>query len=85
MIRKKRVVTSSPAAAVTVTTWDDETGATTKIVYDERGRTVRRAVVERFPRELWSDDVVGEAVWFDGDNRELGREPVLLGRSPLSL
>lgn len=85
MIREKRVESTSPAFAVAVTTWDDETGAGVKVEYDERGRTLRRAVVERYPRERWVDDVVGEATWFDGDDHVVRREPVLLGRSPLSL
>ena len=83
MIRKKRV--ESTSSAVAVTTWDDETGAAEKVEYDNRGRTVRRAVVNRYPRERWHDDIVGEAVWFDGDDRVLRREPIPLGRSPLSL
>ncbi len=84
MIREKRVESTSPAFALAVTTWDDETGEAVKIEYDERGRILRRAVVERYPRERWVGDVVGEAVWFDHDDRIVGREPVLLGRSPLS-
>ena len=83
MLRKKRVESTSPAFAFSVITWDDETGAATKVECDERGRTLRRAVIERFPRDLWEDDVVGEATWFDSDDHVLRREPVLLGRAPL--
>jgi YD repeat-containing protein len=83
VIRQKRVESTSSAFAVAVTTWDDETGAATKVEYDERGRTLRRAVTERYPRERWEDDVVGETTWFDEGDRVLRREPVLLGRSPL--
>jgi len=85
MIRTKRIESTSPAFAVSVVTWDDETGAAEKVEYDERGRTLRRAVVERYPREEWADDVVGVATWFDGDDVVVRREPVLLGRSPLTL
>lgn len=83
MIRKKRVVTTSSAFAVRIVTWDDETGASTTVEYDGDGRTVRRGVVNRFPPERWEDDVVGEAVWYDGHDREIRREPVLLGRTPV--
>jgi len=85
MIRTKRIESTSPAFAVSVVTWDDETGAAEKIEYDERGRTLRRAVVERYPPEEWEDDVVGVATWFDEDDHVVRREPVLLGRSPLTL
>ena len=81
MIRTKRIESSSPASAVSILRWDDETGEAVKVVYDGEGRTVQRAVVRRFPRELWEDDVVGEATWFDGENRVVKRSPVLLGRS----
>jgi hypothetical protein len=81
VIRSKRVESRSPAFAVSVVTWDDETGAAEKVEYDERGRTVRRAVVRRFPRERWEGDVVGETTWFDGDDRVVRRTPVLLGRT----
>lgn len=81
MIRSKRVESRSPAFAVSVLTWDDETGEAEKVEYDELGRTLRRAVVRRFPREHWEDDVVGEATWFDSDDRVVKRTPVLLGRS----
>jgi hypothetical protein len=81
MIRTKRIESSSPSWAVSVLRWDDETGEAVKIVYDDEGRTVRRAVVRRFPRELWEGDVVGETTWFDGEDRILRRTPVLLGRS----
>jgi hypothetical protein len=80
MIRSKRVESTSPAFAVSVVTWDDETGEAEKIEYDERGRTVRRAVVRRFPRERWDGDVVGETIWLDRHDRVLRRSPVLLGR-----
>ena len=83
MIRKKRIESSSPAFAVSVVTWDDETGEAERVEYDVDGKPVRRAVVRRFPREDWQDDVVGETTWFDADDRELRREPVLLGRSPV--
>ena len=85
MIRKKRVQSTSPEFAVRIVTWDDETGAATKIDYDDRGNPVRRAVVERFPRERWQDDIVGEAVWYDGQDCVVKREPVLLGRTPDAL
>jgi hypothetical protein len=81
VIRSKRVESRSAAFAVSVVTWDDETGAAEKVEYDEQGRTVRRAVVRRFPRERWEGDVVGETTWFDGDDRVVRRTPVLLGRT----
>ena len=81
MIRTKRIESSAPASAVSILRWDDETGEAVKVVYDDEGRTVQRAVVRRFPRELWEDDVVGETTWFDGENRVVKRSPVLLGRS----
>jgi hypothetical protein len=80
VIRRKRIETSSPEFAVRELTWDDETGEAEQVLYDADGRPVRRAVVRRFPREDWLDDVVGEATWFDGDGREVERSPVLLGR-----
>ena len=85
MIRKKRVESTSTSFAVSVLTWDDETGAAERIEYDERGRAVRRAVTQRYPRDRWQDDVVGETTWFDADDRVVRREPVLLGRSPTAL
>ena len=81
MIHSKRVECTSPTVAVSVTRWDDETGEAERTEYGHDGRLVRRAVVERFPREAWADDVVGEAIWFDGNGRETRRAPVLLGRS----
>ncbi len=81
MIRTKRVVSTSDAFAVRVDVWDDETGKAMRVEYDEEGRPLRRAVVRRFPREAWDDDVVGEAVWYDGQDRIVRRRPVLLGRS----
>ena len=85
MIRTKRIESSSPAFAVSVVTWDDETGEAERVEYDADGNRVRRAVARRFPRERWQDDVVGETTWFDAEDRELRRVPVLLGRSPLAL
>jgi hypothetical protein len=81
--RSKRVESSSNAFAVSIVTWDDETGEAERIEYDADGRTIRRAVVRRFPRADWEDDVVGEATWFDADDRIVRREPVLLGRPPI--
>ncbi len=79
MIRKKRVVSTS--GVVRVDTWDDVTGDAMRVEYGEDGRRLRHAVVRRFPREAWEDDVVGEAVWYDGHDRVVRRRPVLLGRS----
>jgi hypothetical protein len=81
MIRTRRVESTSVAFAASVVTWDDETGEAEKIEYDREGRTVRRAVVRRFPRERWEDDVVGETTWFDANDRVVRRTAVLLGRS----
>ena len=83
MIRTRRVESTSSAFAVSVVTWDDETGEAERVDYDPAGRTVRRAVVRRFPRERWQGDVVGETTWLDGDDRIVRREPVLLGRRPI--
>jgi YD repeat-containing protein len=80
LIRTKRIATS-PGLAANVVTWDDETGEAERVEYDHDGRTIRRAVVRRFPRERWVDDVVGETTWFDADDRVVRRAPVLLGRS----
>ncbi len=80
MIRSKRVETSSPTCAVSIVTWDDETGEAVKVEYDAEGRRVRRAVVRRFPREDWDGDVVGETTWFDANDEVVRRAPVLLGR-----
>lgn len=85
MIRTKRVESTSPSSAVSVVTWDDETGEAEKVVYDADGQTVRRAVVHRYPPDDWEDDVVGEAIWFDADDHVVRREPVLLGRTPDAL
>jgi hypothetical protein len=81
MIRTKRIVSSSPEFAVREVTWDDETGEAEQVLYDADGNQLRRAVVRRFPRELWDGEVVGEETWFDAADREVGRTPVLLGRS----
>ena len=83
MLHSKRVESTSPTVAVSVTQWDDETGEAERSEYGHDGRLVRRAVVERFPREAWTDDVVGEAIWFDGNGQEVRRAPVLLGRPNL--
>jgi YD repeat-containing protein len=85
MFRTKRVESTSREFAVSVVAWDDETGNAVRIEYDAEGRLLRHAVATRFPRERWLDDVVGEATWFDADDRELRRTPMLLGRSPLEL
>ena len=81
MRRTKRVDSTSPAFAYSVTTWDDETGEAEKILYDELGRLLRRATVTRYPRERWDEDVVGETTWFDAEDRVVARKPVHLGRS----
>jgi len=81
MIRTKRIESTSDAFAASVVTWDDETGEAEKVEYDGTGRAVRRAVVRRFPRERWENDVVGEATWLDANGRIVRRTPVLLGRS----
>jgi hypothetical protein len=81
MIRTKRIESSAPDSSVSVLRWDDETGEAVKVVYDVSGRRVSRAVVRRFPRDQWQDDVVGETTWFDDEDRVVRRTPVLLGRS----
>ena len=45
---------------------------------------LRHAVVRRFPREQWDGDVIGETVWYDAADSEIRREPVHLGRVPLT-
>jgi hypothetical protein len=81
MIRSKRIESTSAAFAESVITWDDETGDAERVEYGRDGRRVRRAVVRRFPRERWEDDIVGETTWFDANDRVVRRTAVLLGRS----
>jgi hypothetical protein len=83
-VRSRRVETTSPDFRIAVLAWDEENGNALRIEYGEGGELLRHAVVTRFPRERWDGDVVGETIWYDAHDRELGREPVHLGRAPLS-
>ena len=81
-MRTKRIESSSPAFAVSVVALDDDTGNAVRIEYDADGRLLRHAIATHFSREQWEDDVVGETVWYDADDHELRRAPILLGRDP---
>ena len=83
-MQSRRVETPSPQFRVAVLTWDEETGNAIRIEYGNDGELLRHAVVARFPQEEWDGDVIGETVWYDAADRELGREPVHLGRAPLA-
>ena len=84
MLRSRRVESRSTEFQVAVVAWDEETGNALRIEYGDDGSLLRHAVVTRFPRERWDGDVIGETVWYDAADRELSREPVHLGRSPLA-
>lgn len=79
-MRTKRTESTSPEFAVSVVTHDEETGNALRIEYDEAGRLLRHAIATHFPQERWVDDVVGETVWYDAEDREVRRAPILLGR-----
>jgi hypothetical protein len=83
MLRSTRVESTSPEFRVAVVSWDEESGNALRIEYGAGGELLRHAIATRFPREQWKGDVIGEAVWYDADDRELRREPVHLGRAPL--
>jgi len=51
-----------------------------RIEYCEAGGLLRHAIVTHFPPEQWDGDLIGETVRYDADDRELRREPALLGR-----
>jgi len=84
VLRSKRVESTSPEFSVSIVAWDEETGNGLRIEYGDEGALLRHMIVTRFPREQWDGDVIGEAVWYDADDRELRRERVHLGRSPLA-
>jgi hypothetical protein len=83
-VHSRRVETTSPQFRVAVLTWDDETGNALRIEYGDDGQLLRHAIVTHLPRERWDGDVICETVWYDADDRELSREPVHLGRVPLT-
>lgn len=83
-MRTKRTQSTSPEFAVSVVTHDEDTGNALRIEYDAEGGLLRHAIATHFPRERWQGDVVGETVWYDGDDRELRRAPILLGRDPFA-
>lgn len=83
-MQTKRVDSSSQAFASAVVTRDEETGNALRIEYDADGCLLRHAIATRFPPERWQDDVVGETVWYDENDRELRRVPILLGRDPFA-
>ena len=83
-MRTKRTQSTSPEFAVSVVTHDEGTGNALRIEYDADGGLLRHAIATHFPRERWQGDVVGETVWYDGEDRELRRVPILLGRDPFA-
>lgn len=83
-MQSRRVETTSPQFRVAVLTWDDDTGNGLRVEYGPDGELLRHAITSRFPREQWNGDVIGETVWYDAADEELHREPVHLGRAPLS-
>ena len=83
-MQSRRVETTSPRFRLAILTWDEETGNGLRVEYGDDGEMLRHAVVTHFPREQWDGDVVGETIWYDAADRELGREPVHLGRAPLT-
>jgi YD repeat-containing protein len=83
-VRAKRVQSSSTAFASSVVALDEDNGNALRIEYDAEGRLLRHAIATHFSRERWEGDVVGETVWYDADDRELRRVPILLGRDPFA-
>ena len=83
-MRTKRTQSTSPEFAACVVTHDEATGNALRIEYDADGGLLRHAIATHFPRERWEGDVVGETVWYDGEDRELRRAPILLGRDPFA-
>lgn len=83
MLRSRRIESTSSEFRVCVVAWDDETGNALRLEYDADGQLLRHAIATRFPRVEWDGDVIGVAIWYDAADRELRREPVLLGRAPL--
>jgi hypothetical protein len=81
-VRSRRVESTSPEFRVAVVAWDEETGNALRLEYGPDGELLRHAIATRFPQEEWTGDVVGEAIWYDAQDRELRREPVHLGRGP---
>ena len=83
-MRSRRVESTSEEFKVSVVAWDEETGNALRLEYTKDGELLRHAIVTHFPRERWDGDVIGETVWYDAADRELSREPVHLGRAPLT-
>lgn len=81
-MKTRRVESTSPEFRVAVVSWDEETGNALRVEYGANGELLRHAIATRFAQERWEGDVIGEAVWYDADDRELRREPVHLGRAP---
>ena len=84
MLRSRRVESRSTEFQVAVVAWDEETGNALRLEYTKDGELLRHAIVTHFPREQWDGDVVGETVWYDADDNEIRREPLYLGRAPLT-
>jgi hypothetical protein len=82
-MHSRRVETTSPQFRTAVLTWD-KTGNALRIEYGPDGELLRHAIVTHFPREQWDADIVGEIVWYDAGDHELSRQPVYLGRAPLT-
>jgi hypothetical protein len=84
VLRSRRVESTSMQFRTSVVAWDEENGNGLRIEYDEEGGLLRHAIVTHFPREQWDADIVGEIVWYDAGDHELSRQPVYLGRAPLT-
>jgi len=79
--RTRREDVNRNGVAYTMSTWDDETGDSEILEYDDRGALLRRGVLTYWPRESDAEEVsdgeiLGEAVWFDPDGAELERRPL---------
>jgi hypothetical protein len=81
-LRSRRIESTSDDFRVAVVSWDEDTGNALRLEYGAGGELLRHAIATRFARERWMGDVIGEAVWYDAQDRELWREPVHLGRAP---
>jgi hypothetical protein len=83
MLRSRRVESTSSEFRVCVVVRDAESGNALRLEYGADGELLRHAIATRFERAEWEGDVIGVAIWYDAADREIRREPVLLGRTPL--
>jgi hypothetical protein len=56
-----------------VSAWDDRRGHATIWEYDANDELIRLGVVVHWPQARSAGDVVGEAIWYDTDGREVRR------------